>query len=112
MTRPKISLRTSRITHAQAHHHRVLSLAIDDALQTGLRVPCVADPAAFDTTTILATTDQPCDGCPVVELCAAYARTGAVTHGVLANHAMSDPRDDRRRERRAARLEAAQHPAA
>lgn len=104
VTRPKISLRTSHVTQTQAHHHRQLSLAIDDALQTGLRVPCIENPQAFDETTILTTTTpSPCDGCPVIELCDTYRRTGAVTHGVLANHAMSDPRDDRRRELRARR---------
>src|SRR5699024_8572036 len=100
---PKISLRSSRVTEAQAHHHRELSLAIDNALQTGLRIPCVEDPQAFDDATTLTRTARPCEGCPVVDLCADYGRTGAVTHGILANHAMSDPRDDRRRARRVTR---------
>lgn len=101
MSKARPSLHTTWGTLDQLKAHRRLTFAIDDALHEGLRVPCVENPAAWDTVTPgLWPADGPCDGCPVLGLCERYLATGAVTHGILANRVIRDPHDVERAERR------------
>ena len=103
MSRAKRSVRTTYGTLEQLHAHRRLAFAIDQALEDGLRVPCVENPTAWDTVDPHTwAADGPCTGCPVIDLCDTYRETGAVTHGILANHIIRDPRDELRAQRRRA----------
>ena len=79
-------------TSVQALTHQLLSFAIRDALDGGRSVPCQDNPAEWDDP---ASAPTICAGCPVLEQCARYADTGAVTHGVIAGR-----RIIRRRRRR------------
>lgn len=90
-TRARRSLVTDHMTWPQIACNRRLTEAIRRAVTDGLTVPCLTEPARWDDArTALDAT--PCDGCPVLDLCTAYADTGAVTHGVLANRPMNKPR--------------------
>lgn len=73
--------RTVRLTRDQVRAQMRLFTAISTAQQNGLDVPCTDDPAAWDKES---TDPAACDGCPVIDLCAAYAATGAVRHGIIA----------------------------
>ncbi|MES6240805.1 transcriptional regulator, partial [Cutibacterium acnes] len=42
---------------------------------------CTDDPPSWDKESM---NPAACDGCPVFELCAVYAATGAVRHGIIA----------------------------
>lgn len=103
MSKAKRALQTTYGTLEQLQVHRRLARAIDHALHDGLRVPCVENPTAWDTADPNTWPDDgPCTGCPVLDLCDTYRQTGAVTHGILANHIVRDPRDELRAQRRRA----------
>lgn len=73
----------------QALAHLILSEAIQEAGDRGLRVPCQRDPARWDDPH---GSPQWCDGCPVISSCAAYADTGAVEHGIMAGRRLTPNR--------------------
>ena len=56
-----------------------LWLAVRDALDQGLTVPCTADPQRWDESA------QPADcyACPVLSACVRYRQTGVVSHATV-----------------------------
>ncbi|BDE68783.1 hypothetical protein TPCU411_p230 (plasmid) [Cutibacterium acnes] len=73
--------RTVNLTPDQVRAQLRLFTAIATAQQDGLAVPCTDDPPSWDKESM---NPAACDGCPVFELCAVYAATGAVRHGIIA----------------------------
>ena len=81
--------RTVNLTPDQVRAQLRLFTAISAAQQDGLAVPCTDDPPSWDKESM---DPAACDGCPVFELCAVYAATGAVRHGIIAGrHACEMP---------------------
>jgi hypothetical protein len=78
-----------QLTGQQALAQAGLSEAIRQAVDTGLQVPCQSDPSRWDDPSGPLTL---CDGCPVLDSCAAYADTGAVEHGVMAGRHLTPSR--------------------
>lgn len=78
-----------QLTGQQALAHAALSEAIQEAGESGLRVPCQRDPSRWDDPY---GSPALCDGCPVLDSCAAYADTGAVEHGVMAGRHLTPSR--------------------
>ena len=78
-----------QLSDQQALAHATVNEAIREAVDSGLQVPCQSDPSRWDDPYGPLTL---CDGCPVLDSCAAYADTGAVKHGVMAGRHLTPSR--------------------